>query len=157
MKNTILILLITALLTSYSYAIEGIVILISDGDTITVVNKGKPEKIRLYGIDTPESKQAFGNQAKNFTYAMVYRKIVNVEPVTTDRYGRTVGIVNVDGNSLSEELVKSGFAWVYDRYCKKDMCDKWKQLEEAARQSKTGLWFQDDPVAPWKYRRKGKK
>jgi micrococcal nuclease len=157
MKNTILILLITFLLTSYSYAFEGPVILIADGDTITVVHNGKPEKIRLYGIDTPESKQAFGNQAKNFTYAMVYRKSVNVEPVTTDRYGRTVGIVHVDGKSLSEELVKSGFAWVYDRYCKKDMCDKWKQLEEAARQSKTGLWLQDDPVAPWKYRKKRRK
>jgi hypothetical protein len=82
---------------------------------------------------------------------------IKVEPVTTDRYGRTVGIVHVDGNSLSEELVKSGFDWVYDRYCKKDMCDKWKQLEEAARQSKKGLWLQDNPVAPWAYRRKGKK
>ena len=121
------------------------------------MHNGKPEKIRLYGIDTPESKQAFGTGAKNFTYAMVYRKSVNVEPVTTDRYGRTVGIVHVDGNSLSEELVKSGYAWVYDRYCKKDMCDKWKQLEEAARQSKTGLWSQDNPVEPWTYRKKEKK
>ena len=71
MKYTIFILLITALLTSYSYAFEGVVILIADGDTITVVNNGKPEKIRLYGIDAPESKQAFGNEANNFTYAMV--------------------------------------------------------------------------------------
>ena len=157
MKNTILIFLLSFLFTSYSHAFEGIVILIADGDTITVVHNGKPEKIRLYGIDTPENKQVFGTQAKNFTYAMVYRKSVNVEPVTTDRYGRTVGIVHVDGNSLSEELVKSGFAWVYDRYCKKDMCDKWKQLEETARQSKAGLWSQDKPVAPWTYRRKEKK
>ena len=121
------------------------------------MHNGKPEKIRLYGIDTPESTQAFGTGAKNFTYAMVYRKSVNVEPVTTDRYGRTVGIVHVDGKSLSEELVKSGFAWVYDRYCKKDMCVKWKLLEKEARQSKSGLWSQDNPVAPWVYRRKRKK
>ena len=139
MKHTILILLISFLFTSYSYAFEAKVILIADGDTITVVHNNKPEKICLYGIDTPESKQAFGNEEKNFTYAMVYHKSVTVEPVTTDRYGRTVGIVHVDGNSLSEELVKSGFAWVYDRYCKKDMCDKWRLLEKEARQSKTGL------------------
>ena len=120
------------------------------------MHNGKPEKIRLYGIDTPESKQAFGIAAKNFTYAMVYHKSVNVEPVTTDRYGRTVGIVYINGNSLSEELVKSGYAWVYNRYCKKDMCDKWKQLEKEARQSKTGLWSQDNPIAPWKYRRTNK-
>jgi endonuclease YncB( thermonuclease family) len=157
MKQTILIFLITFLFSSYTYAFEGTVILITDGDTITVVHNGKPEKIRLYGIDTPESKQAFGTGAKNFTYAMVYRKSVNVEPVTTDRYGRTVGIVKVAGKSLSEELVKSGFAWVYDRYCKKDMCDKWKQLEKEARQSKSGLWSQDEPVEPWMYRKRNRK
>jgi micrococcal nuclease len=157
MKRTILTILISFLLTSYSYAFEAKVILIADGDTITVVHNGKPEKIRLYGIDTPESKQAFGTGAKNFTYAMVYRKSVNVEPVTTDRYGRTVGIVTVNKKCLNSELIRNGLAWVYDRYCKKDMCDKWQQLEETARQSKTGLWLQDDPVEPWKYRKKEKK
>jgi micrococcal nuclease len=111
----------------------------------------------LYGIDTPESKQAFGTGAKNFTYAMVYRKSVNVEPVATDRYGRTVGIVNVDKKCLNSELIRNGLAWVYDRYCKKDMCDKWQQLEEEARQSKKGLWLQDNPVEPWTYRRKRRK
>jgi micrococcal nuclease len=156
MKHTILILLITFLFTSYSYAFEGQVILITDGDTITVVHNGKPEKIRLYGIDTPESKQTFGLKAKNFTYAMVYHKVVNVEPVATDRYGRTVGIVNVNKKCLNSELISKGFAWVYDKYCKNDMCDKWRLLEEAARQSKTGLWLQDDPVEPWVYRKKKK-
>jgi micrococcal nuclease len=157
MKHTILIFLITFLFTSYSYAFKGTVLLIADGDTITVVHNGKPEKIRLYGIDTPESKQVFGTGAKNFTYAMVYRKSVNVEPVTTDRYGRTVGIVNVDKKCLNSELIRNGLAWVYDKYWKKDMCDKWQQLEETARQSKTGLWSQDEPVEPWTYRRKKKK
>ena len=42
------------------------VILIADGDIITVVHNGKPEKIRLYGINTPESKQAFGLASKEF-------------------------------------------------------------------------------------------
>jgi micrococcal nuclease len=156
MKNTILILLISFLFTSYTHAFQGKVIRISDGDTITVLHDGNKEKIRLYGIDTPEMKQSFGKEAKAFTESMVTGKTVNVESVTTDRYGRTIGIVHVDGNSLSEEIVKSGYAWVYDRYCKKDMCDKWKQLEEVARQSKAGLWLQDDPVAPWKYRRTSK-
>jgi micrococcal nuclease len=157
MKQTILIFIILFLFTSHSYAFEGKVILIADGDTITVVHDGKPEKIRLYGIDTPESKQAFGTGAKNFTYAMVYRKSVNVEPVATDRYGRTVGIVNVNEKCLNSELISNGYVWVYDRYCKKDVCGEWRQLEVKARQSKTGLWSQADPIAPWEYRRKGKK
>jgi endonuclease YncB( thermonuclease family) len=44
----------------------------------------------------------------------------------------------------SYPLIK-GLAWVYDMYCKKDICDKWRLLEKEARQSKTGLWLQDDP------------
>jgi micrococcal nuclease len=87
---------------------------------------------------------------------MVYRKSVNVEPVTTDRYGRTVGIVNVDKKCLNSELIRNGLAWVYDRYCKKDICNKWRKLETSARQSKTGLWPQDNPIAPWTYRKTNK-
>jgi micrococcal nuclease len=157
MKNTILILLISFLFTSCSTALQDKLIHVSDGDTITVLHDGKKEKIRLYGIDTPEMKQSFGKEAKAYTASMVTGKNVNVESVTTDRYGRTIGIIHVDGNSLSEEIVKSGYAWVYDRYCKKDMCDKWKLFEKEARQSKIGLWVQNEPVAPWEYRRKGKK
>ncbi len=40
---------------------------VSDGDTITVLHSGKPERIRLHGIDCPEKRQAFGNRAKQFT------------------------------------------------------------------------------------------
>jgi micrococcal nuclease len=156
MKRTILTLLISFLLTSYTHAFQGKVIRISDGDTITVLHDENKEKIRLYGIDTPEMKQSFGKEAKDYTASIVTGKNVEIEAVTTDRYGRTVGIVNVNGNSLSEEIMKSGYAWVYDRYCKKDMCDKWRLLEKAARQSKIGLWSQDDPVAPWVYRRTSK-
>jgi micrococcal nuclease len=65
--------------------------------------------------------------------------------------------VNVNKKCLNSELIRNGLAWVYDRYCKKDMCDKWQQLEETAKQSKTGLWLQDKPVEPWKYRKKEKK
>ena len=83
--------------------------------------------------------------------------MVNYKSVTTARYGRTVGIVNVNEKCLNSELIDKSFAWVYDRYCKKDMCDKWRKLETSARQSKTGLWSQDEPVEPWEYRKKGNK
>ena len=61
---------------------------VTDGDTITVLHEGKGEKIRLYGIDTPEKDQAFGKKAKQFTSQMVYGKTVEVETKDTDRYGR---------------------------------------------------------------------
>ena len=95
-----------------AYAWQGKVVGVSDGDTITVMHDGKGEKIRLYGIDTPENKQAFGKKAKQFTSDMVAGKVVEVKPVTTDRYGRTVGLVYINGKCLSEELVMAGYAWV---------------------------------------------
>ena len=49
---------------------QGKVVGISDGDTIKVLHDGKLEKIRLYGVDTPEKSQAFGQKAKEFTAAM---------------------------------------------------------------------------------------
>ena len=63
----------------------------------------------------------------------------------------------MDEKCLNSKPISKGFAWVYDRYCKKDICDKWKQLEEVASQSKTGLWSQDEPIEPCAYRRKGVK
>lgn len=51
----------------------------------------------------------------------------------TDRYGRSVAVVLVDGKSLNEELVKASYAWVYPQYCKIPSCQKWYQYETEAR------------------------
>ncbi len=66
---------------------------VSDGDTITVLHKGKPERIRLNGIDCPEKRQAFGRRAKQFTSNLVFAKTVTVQALDQDRYGRPVGVV----------------------------------------------------------------
>ncbi len=64
---------------------------VSDGDTITVLQKGQAERIRLHEIDSPEKRQAFGNRAKQFTSNVVLAKTVTAQAVDRDRYGRTVG------------------------------------------------------------------
>jgi endonuclease YncB( thermonuclease family) len=95
-----------------SKAWTGKVVGVSDGDTIKVLRAGQQVKIRLYGVDTPEKKQAFGQAAKRFTAGMVAGKVVGVDPVDVDRYGRAVGLVVVNGVSLNAELVRGGYAWV---------------------------------------------
>ena len=92
-----------------SFAWTGKVVGIADGDTITVLNNGRGEKIRLHGIDTPEKGQAFGNKAKSVTGSMLRGRVVEITPVTTDRYGRTVAQVHVDGQSLNESLGRSDY------------------------------------------------
>ncbi len=118
---------------------------------------GKAEKIRLFGIDCPEKDQAFGKTAKRFTSGMVFKKDVEVEAIGKDRYGRTIGIVKVDGAILNEELIRAGMAWVYPRYCKKPVCQEWKKLQEEARKKELGLWKDPEPIPPWKWRRQKRK
>lgn len=131
----------------------GKVVGVSDGDTIKVLRNGEQVKIRLYGIDTPEKKQAFGQVAKRYTADFVAGKVVSVEPIDKDRYGRTVALVSANGISLNKELVQNGFAWVYGQYCKKEFCTEWKELEGQARSNRKGLWAESSPQTPWEFRK----
>lgn len=131
---------------------SGEVVGVSDGDTIKVLVKKNVRKVRLYGVDTPEKKQAFGMKAKQFTSSLVFGKNVSVTVVSKDRYGRYVGIVKLDdGRLLNHELVRYGFAWWYSHYAPNDT--KLRNLERQARLEKRQLWSDPDAVAPWDFRR----
>ena len=141
-----------------SWAWSGKVIGVADGDTITVLRDQQPYKIRLYGIDCPEKRQPFGKKAKQFTSDLVFGKVVEVEPVASDRYGRTVAFVRIENITVNEELIKQGLAWVYKRYCKLPVCnDKWDGLELEARLGKRGLWRDTNHIPPWEFRRQKRK
>ena len=86
--------------------------------------------------------------------ALVFGKDVEVEPVDVDRYGRTVALVAVFKRLVNEELVNAGFAWVYTHYCTQPICERWKALEQEAREAKRGLWADPHAIPPWEFRRK---
>jgi micrococcal nuclease len=141
------------LLPCPAWAWSGRVIGVADGDTITVIRDKQPQKIRLYGIDCPEKRQPFGNKAKQFTSKLVFGKIVEVEPVATDRYGRTVAFVRVENITVNEEIIKEGLGWVYVRYCKLPLCAEWQSLQLVAQNEKRGLWGHSGEIPPWEFRR----
>jgi hypothetical protein len=109
-------------------------------------------KVRLYGIDTPEKGQDFGQKAKDLTSSLVAGRNVEVEQKDVDRYGRVVGLVKVDGQSLNEMIIQNGYAWVYRQYCKEQFCSDWIRSEETARQQKKGIWSSPVVVPPWEWR-----
>lgn len=135
--------------------ILGRVVGVHDGDTITVLTDGnKSVKVRLDGIDAPESKQAFGARAKDALSSLVFGKTVAVRVRTTDRYGRNVGRVRVGEVDVNVELVRLGFAWWYRAYARRDTV--LEAAESEARRAGRGLWSEKNPTPPWEWRRKPK-
>ncbi len=137
-------------------SIEGKVVSVADGDTITVLNGKEQIKVRLHGVDAPEKAQDFGTAARTFTSEACFGKEVTVEVKDTDRYGRKVGIVTLpDGRVLNHELVKAGLAHWYEAYAAKDAT--LKGLQEEAKSAKRGVWSRSDTVAPWDFRKEKRK
>ena len=143
------VLLVLTTLTGYSQLV-GKVISVADGDTFTMLVNNEQIKIRLHGIDCPEKGQDFGTVAKKFISDRVFGKIVSVEKLDTDRYGRTIGMVTVDGLNINEELLKAGLAWHYKQY---DKNPEWARMEQDAKNAKKGLWVQPNAIPPWEWRR----
>ena len=102
-------------------------------------------------IDCPEKKQAFGQKAKQFTSDFCFGKYVEIVGHKKDRYGRTIAfVIDENGRNLNEELVKNGFAWQYVKYSKSE---RLFMLEQEARKNKLGLWIDENPIAPWEFRK----
>ena len=141
---------------SFAAELTGLVVGVSDGDTITVLVDKTAYKIRLAGIDAPESRQAFGQASKQHLSAMVYKKPVTVLWDKKDRYGRTIGKVLIDGTDACLEQVKAGLAWHYKRYASEqpaqDRAD-YAAAEDRAKGERIGLWGDARPTAPWDWRR----
>jgi len=135
--------------------INGKAVAITDGDTFTLLDAdNKQIKIRLHGIDCPEGGQDFGNRSKQHLSQLIFSKEVVVDNKGLDRYGRTIGIVYLDSLNVNEEMLRSGMAWHFKRY---DKNKYWAGLEIEAREKKLGLWFQENPTAPWDWRSSKKK
>lgn len=131
---------------------NGRVVGISDGDTLTILDASNTQfKIRLAAIDAPEKAQAFGQHGKQKLSDLCYGKSVSVQVVSIDRYGRSVGDVVCSSINANEVMVQSGFAWVYRKYDKGH--EHLYALEEEARNARRGLWADSNPTAPWDWRK----
>lgn len=150
MKKLILLLICALALPLLAEDLNGKCIGVSDGDTITVLVDRTQVKVRLAGVDCPESHQDYGNKAKQFTSDLVFGKQVTVSVSDKDRYGRSVGTVSVGGADLNLSLVKAGLAWHYKAYSKDQAL---ADAETRARNEKIGLWSQPSPTAPWDFRK----
>lgn len=133
--------------------ILGTLIHVIDGDTFVLQTKQGNLKIRMDGIDAPESDQEFGLEAKEFLNRYLY-KMVFVHYNGVDRYGRTIGTLYVDGVNINLLEVREGYAWHYKKYSSDQ---ELARAEEMARVEKKGLWGGDGYIAPWEWRERSVK
>lgn len=135
------------------FALEGKVVKVSDGDTITVLDDNKVQhKVRFYGIDAPEKSQPYGEKSRKNLESYVAGKYVKVDTRATDRYGRTVGVVYAGNTNVNEAQVADGYAWAYTQYGGREF----KTFENDAKSKGLGLWADKKPQAPWEYRKNKK-
>lgn len=148
----ILTLILFCTCPAQAQEIQGKVVAISDGDTLTLLDTNKKQlKIRLAEIDTPESKQPYGKRAKQALSKLVFAKNATVKVQAKDRYGRIVGRVYIGDLDVNAEMVRQGAAWIYRQYAKDQTL---YDLETKAKQDKTGLWGlpEAERVPPWEWR-----
>lgn len=137
--------------------LQGKVVGVADGDTITVLDDNHAQhKIRLAGIDAPEKAQPFGQTSKQSLSGMVFGKRVSVDWQKRDRYDRIVGKVLLNQQDVNLKQLEAGLAWHYKKYEQEQAAadrDSYARTEGQAKRVKLGLWIEDNPVAPWDWRK----
>ena len=131
----------------------GTVVNIIDGDSLKILPSGHEElETRLYGIDAPEFRQAFGRAAKKNLAALLAGQEVEVETKDLDSHNRLIVMIWLKDMNVNEKVIRDGYAWVYRHFCRESFCSDWLALEAAAREGKQGLWQENKPVPPWEFR-----
>lgn len=143
---------------------KAVITYVPDGDTAY----GKDGlKCRIDGIDAPETAhdskkgQAYGEEAGKALRDMVLNKEVTVRitkptsiqpgeaPSKTNNYGRDLCQIEIEGRSVSTEMIKAGAAWLYERFSSDP---RLKAAQNDAVKNKQGLWANPNPIPPWQFR-----
>lgn len=137
-----------------------------DGDTITIrTSENEKIRVRLTGIDAPESDQLFGKASKEKLASFIANRDVRIETNKSDRNGRVLAKVWVQPSdcatcgktlNVNHAQLLAGMAWWYRRYAKEQPVEdrgRYESAEDESRKRKRGLWSAHSPVAPWDWRR----
>ena len=138
------------------------VVRVYDGDTLKAQGYDIEIKVRLLGIDSPETQrgkrkpgQPYSQKAKEFLTQMVLNKVVEIKGYGLGPYNRTLGVVYLDGVNVNLEIVKAGLAEVYHGNSPRKFDIKPYLLAESeAKNTERGMWFLGDRyISPKDWRR----
>lgn len=120
---------------------------VKDGDTIRLSGK----TIRLSCIDAPEKDQPYGIEAKNHLSNLLQGKEIKVIEESTDRYGRILAWLVVEGDTINYKMVEDGYAWWYEYFCGDNR--ELQRLHNNAKRNKLGFWSRSNPINPYEWRK----
>jgi len=158
----LIFILIIGLYYSIAEAGQFAVIRVYDGDTLLASGHDITIKVRLVGIDAPEtskgkrkSGQPFSQAAKKHLSKLVLGKTVDIRGYGLGRYNRVLGVVFADGVNINLEMIRSGMAEVYRGRPPKslDMDPYWK-AEREAKKRRIGIWSLKNYISPKEWRAK---
>ena len=139
------------------WIVEGRVVGVSDGDTITVLDAGKAQHtVRLGGIDAPERAQPYGTVAKQTLSALVFDRRVEARCWKRDRYGREVCSVFAGTSDVGLAMLRDGVAWHYKEFEREQSAEEraeYARVEADARFAGRGLWREPGAIPPWQWRK----
>jgi micrococcal nuclease len=135
---------------------------ITDGDTVQAVTpEGTKLKVRLYGIDAPETPKGkipggpFGNASRDYLASLINQRSVRVEIRDINRYRRMVAILWLAERNVNQEMISAGMAEAYVEYLKKPYRATFLQAEQEAKAQGKGIWSQGDRYErPSQFRRR---
>lgn len=124
------------------------VVRVVDGDTIEVSFNGSTEKVRLIGVDTPETVhptigvEPYGREASNFSKEKLADKTVRLEfdVEERDRYGRLLAYVWLEEELFNEVLLQEGYAQLATYPPNVKYVERFKAAQKEAREAGRGLW-----------------
>lgn len=129
------------------------VVAVNDGDTVVIEAAGDPPavlRVRIEGIDAPESCQPWGREAGEALRQRVLGREVRVELRGQDVYRRSLGRLSIDGEDLGGWMLSQGHAWTYGRRAD---TTGYGLLQRQARDARLGLFSLPDPMRPEVFRR----
>lgn len=122
---------------------------VHDGDTVSLRCDARLLKLRFADIDAPEYRQPGGRDARAALAALLEGRRFSVRTRATDRYGRRIGEILIDSEPVSLKLVSQGWAWCGPRSAK--ACHT---RQDEARAARRGLWREQEPEPPWRWRKR---
>ena len=156
---SIVVLLLSRLASAAEWIVEGRVVGVSDGATITVLDHNKRQhKVRFSGIDAPEKGQPYSDASKQNLARMIFNQRAAARCYKEDRYGHEVcRVYDKELHDVGLEQIRAGLAWYYKANAQEQTAQErllYEEEERTAKGERRGLWKDPHPVPPWEWRKK---